>query len=71
MTVEAAVATGHSLSDGAALRAVTLDAARILGVEGRVGSLDEGKDADLVVWSDEPLGTWTEARVVVVGGRVI
>lgn len=71
VTVEAAVATGHSLSGGAALRAVTLDAARILGVEGRVGSLDEGKDADLVVWSDEPLGTWTEARVVVVGGRVI
>lgn len=71
VTVEAAVATGHGLSDGAALRAVTLDAARILGVEERVGSLDEGKDADLVVWSDEPLGTWAEARVVVVGGRVI
>lgn len=71
VTVEAAVATGHGLPDGPALRTVTLDAARILGVEGRVGSLDEGKDADLVVWSDDPLGTWAEARVVVVDGRVI
>lgn len=71
VTVEAAVAVGHGLPPEAALKAITLDAARILGVEDHVGSLDVGKDADLVVWSDDPLGTWSKAEVVVVGGRVV
>jgi len=71
VAMEVAVARGHGLSQDAALRAVTLDAARILGVEDRVGSLDEGKDADLVLWSNDPVGTWAEARIVVVGGRVV
>lgn len=71
VAMEAAVAVGHGLPRAAALRAVTLDAARILGVDDRVGSLDAGKDADLVVWSGEPVGTWAEARAVVVGGRVV
>jgi imidazolonepropionase-like amidohydrolase len=52
------------------LRAVTLDAARILGVADRIGSLESGKDGDVVVWANEPVGTWAEARVVIVAGRV-
>lgn len=71
VTVEAIVARGHGLPSEAALRAVTLDAARILGVDDRLGSLEAGKDADLVVWSGDPVGTWGEARVVVVDGRVV
>lgn len=71
VTVEAAVAVGHGFPETSALQAVTLGAARLLGVDQRIGSLDQGKDADLVLWSDEPLGTWTEAEVVVVGGRVV
>jgi imidazolonepropionase-like amidohydrolase len=69
--VEAAVAVGHGLSRESALRALTLDAARVLGVDDRVGSLEVGKDGDLVVWANEPVGTWAEARVVIVGGRVV
>lgn len=71
VTVEAIVARGHGLAPETALRAVTLDAARILGVAGRLGSLEPGKDADLVVWSGDPVGTWGEARVVVVDGTVV
>ena len=37
----------------------------------RGGSLDEGKDADLVLWLNDPVGTWAEAQIVVVGGRVV
>jgi imidazolonepropionase-like amidohydrolase len=69
--VEAVVAVGHGLSRIAALGAVTLDAARILGVDDRVGSLEIGKDGDLVVWANEPVGTWAEARIVIVEGRVV
>jgi imidazolonepropionase-like amidohydrolase len=44
---EAAVAASHGLGFEGALRSVTIDAARILGVEDRVGSLEVGKDGDL------------------------
>lgn len=71
VAVEAAMARGHGLPADAALRAVTLDAARILGVDDRIGSLEAGKDADLVLWSGDPVGTWGEARIVIVGGEVV
>lgn len=58
-----AVAVRNGLSERVALRAVGLDAAKVLGVEGRVGSLEKGKDADFVVLSGDPLaiGTMVEA----------
>ncbi|MEW5847674.1 MAG: amidohydrolase [Myxococcota bacterium] len=49
-----AVARRHGLSDEQALRSVTLHPARILGLEGRLGSLMRGKDANVVVWSGPP-----------------
>ena len=57
----AAAAAGYGLSREAALRSITLDAARILGVADRVGSLARGKDADLVVLSGSP---WDSATIV-------
>lgn len=71
VTVEAIVARGHGLPADAALRALTLDAARILGVERRTGSIEVGKDADLVLWSGDPVGTWGEVRATVVDGEVV
>ena len=50
-----AIAVRHGLSPETAMRAVGIDAARILGVDDRVGSLEAGKDADFVVLSGEPL----------------
>jgi imidazolonepropionase-like amidohydrolase len=51
----AALALQHGMSREAALRAITLEAARVAGVDARVGSLEPGKDADLVVLSGDPL----------------
>lgn len=58
-----AIAVRHGLPESTALRAVGLDAAKVLGVDGRVGSLQKGKDADFVVLSGQPLavGTMVEA----------
>ncbi|MBL8730785.1 MAG: amidohydrolase family protein [Planctomycetes bacterium] len=58
-----AVAVGNGLPGTTALRAIGLDAARILGVDHRVGTLAAGKDADFLVLSGEPLavGTMVEA----------
>jgi imidazolonepropionase-like amidohydrolase len=62
-----AVAYGMSWDD--ALRAVTLDAARVFGIADRYGSLEAGKVADVVVWSGDPFEFGTRAEHVFVRGR--
>jgi imidazolonepropionase-like amidohydrolase len=68
---EAALAVRGGMSRQGALRAVTLDAAEMLDLGDRVGSLEPGKDADLVVLSGDPfsvetrvLATWIEGQKV-------
>ena len=51
-----------------ALRAVTFTPAETLGVDDRVGSLDEGKDADFVVWVKSPLPDKVKVAQVFIGG---
>ena len=57
--VSVAVAVRYGLPESTALRAVGIDAAKVLGVDGRVGSLEKGKDADFVVLSGDPLAVGT------------
>jgi imidazolonepropionase-like amidohydrolase len=64
-----AVAYGMSWED--ALRAVTLTPAALLGVSDRIGSLEVGKDANLVVWSGDPFEFSTVAEHVFIRGREI
>jgi imidazolonepropionase-like amidohydrolase len=54
----------------AALRAVTLAPAEVLGVADRLGSLEAGKIADVVVWTGPPLARDTKAKMVFVDGRL-
>lgn len=68
---EAAVASAYGLDRVAALEAVTIDAAEILGIADRVGSLEVGKDADLVLFDGDPLETVTHVCGVVVDGLVV
>ena len=71
VVVEAIVAKAHGLPEAAALAAITRNAAEILGVSSRLGSLEKGKDADLVLWDRHPLNTWAMTRKVIVDGRVV
>ncbi len=68
---EAAVAAAHGLSFEEALAAISRDAARILGIDDRVGTLEAGKDADLVVFDGDPFETGSHVCTVVVDGRVV
>lgn len=65
---EAGVAVSFGLPWDAALRAVTLTPAELYGVAARVGSLDAGKDATLVIWSGDPFEPMTRAERVLVKG---
>jgi imidazolonepropionase-like amidohydrolase len=60
----------RGLPADAALRAVTLSAAEVLGVADRTGSLDKGKIANLVAWSGEPLAREAKVKMVFVDGHL-
>jgi N-acetylglucosamine-6-phosphate deacetylase len=60
MNLEAAKAVKYGQTpESEALKFVTLNPAKQLGIDSRVGSLEVGKDADFVVWSGDPLSTYT------------
>jgi imidazolonepropionase-like amidohydrolase len=67
---EAAVAVAHGLPFDRALKALTLDAAVILGIDRRVGSLEVGKDGDVVVFDGDPFEYTSHVCAVVIDGRL-
>lgn len=67
---EAAIAVGNGLSRDAALRALTIDAASLLGLDEEIGSLEEGKDADLVLYDGDPFEYTTQVCTVLIDGRI-
>lgn len=60
----------EGLGRAAAWRALTLDAARIAGAEDRIGDLSKGLDADIVLWSGDPLDLATTVEAVYVDGQL-
>jgi imidazolonepropionase-like amidohydrolase len=58
------------MSEEDALKMVTLNPAKMLHVDNRVGSIKAGKDADLVLWSDNPLSIYARAEKTIVDGIV-
>ncbi|WP_349828313.1 amidohydrolase [Brevibacterium litoralis] len=68
---EAALCVKAGLDPVVALETVTVNPARILGLDERIGSLEVGKDADVVVWDRHPLDLDARAEHVYVGGREV
>ena len=68
---EAAIAAANGLGMENALFATTLGAAQILGVDGRIGSLERGKDADLVLFDGDPFEYLTNVEAVIIDGKVV
>lgn len=71
LNMEAAFAVRGGLSNDAALRAITIDAARILGIDHRVGSIEVGKDADLIITDGDVMHYMTLVRHAIVNGRIV
>ncbi len=66
--VTAALAVRYGMDPGAARRGMTIAAAKVAGVADAIGSIEVGKDADLVIFSDDPLRLDAKVLAVYVGG---
>ncbi|MEX0675503.1 MAG: amidohydrolase family protein [Pirellulales bacterium] len=68
---EAALAAANGLTFDQALRTITIDAAKILGIDNRVGSLELGKDGDLALYDGDPFEYTTHCVGCIIEGRVV
>jgi imidazolonepropionase-like amidohydrolase len=71
LALEAALAVRAGLAEAAALRAITLGAAAALGLEDRLGSVEPGKDADLVILDGHPLLPTSHVTHTLIGGQIV
>ena len=71
LLIEAAYLTGFNVSDEDALKMITINAAQILGVDDRVGSLEKGKDADVIILDGYPLRIKTWVDQVFIDGECV
>jgi imidazolonepropionase-like amidohydrolase len=69
--LDAAFAVRGGLDNRKALRTITLDAAKVLGVDARIGSLEAGKDADVLILQGDPLHYATFVTTAIVNGKVV
>ena len=67
----AAVAVREGMNREGALRAVTITPARICGISNKVGSLEIGKDADMVLYNGDPLNILNKPRTVFAFGQQV
>lgn len=68
---QAATAVSYGLSREEALAALTLEPARLLGIDSFVGSIEPGRDADLVILTGDPLDVSTWVETTLVNGEVV
>ena len=71
LITQVALAVKEGMDRDAALRSVTINPATVMGVADRVGSLAVGKDADLVLWSGDPIDLQSRALRVWIEGREV
>jgi len=69
--VQAALFIKEGLSEEKALEALTIIPAKLNGIEDRVGSLEIGKDADIVIWDGPLFDIMTRTEVVIIDGKVV
>jgi imidazolonepropionase-like amidohydrolase len=68
---QATLSVKEGLDPETALRALTINPARVMGLDSRLGSLAVGKDADVVLWSGDPLDVMQRALRVFIAGREV
>ena len=60
-----------ALGRDGALALVTINPARMIGMDGRIGSIEAGKDADLVLFDRDPMSIYSRVEMTMIGGRIV
>jgi len=68
---EAAMAAANQLLPREAMAMITIDAARVLGIDDRVGSLEKGKDGDIAMYDGDPFEFTTHCTGTIINGQVV
>ena len=68
---EAGIAAANGLSMRDALATITIDAAKILGLDKRIGSIEKGKDADLAIYDGDPFEYTTHCTGTMINGQIV
>lgn len=71
IVTSAGLAINEGLSEESAWKAITINPAKHIGVEDRVGSLEVGKDADIVMWSGNPFDYKTKVEMTMINGEIV
>ncbi len=71
LPVNAALAVKYGLPEEEALKSITITPAELLGLGDRIGSIEQGKDADLRIISGDPLDVRTRVLMVLIDGEVV
>lgn len=71
LRTSAILAVKYGLDKETALKSLTINAAEILGVSDRLGSISEGKDADLVILNGDPLQLTSSIEMVIINGNIV
>ena len=71
LRTSAILAAKYGLDKETALKSLTINAAEILGVADRLGSISEGKDADLVILNGDPLQLTSSIEMVLINGNIV
>lgn len=71
LSISASLAVREGMDEADALKAITINPARMLGIEDRVGSIEVNKDADLIVMDGQPLDTRSRVVTTIVNGKIV
>lgn len=71
LTICAAMAVKEGMDENEALKSITINAAEITGISDRVGSIEVGKDADIVIFNGHPLELKTKTLLTIINGKIV
>jgi len=71
LRTSAVISAKYGLKSETALKSLTINAAEILGVDERIGSIEKGKDADLVILNGDPLELTSGVEMVIINGNIV
>lgn len=67
----AGIAIKHGMKEEKALEAITINPARVLGIDSKVGSIEVGKDADIVIWDNNPFEINSHVLYTIIDGKIV